>query len=438
MHRTHSAFALAALVLALALALGAFAVGGRSLVSLFHPQPLPPMRNAPVSAAAPRTLPARRVLVLPMARAPRSRAKRDGSLGALRFAVAATVISASGIVALAALLVKSRLDARETREYALYEVHLSMHDEASSRDVTDMVEALAATVREWPLARARHGQPFFALELHYGAGRSGHEFLIALRCEPGVVGALESIIASAYPDVRVGHTDAGAPAPIRARLREPGYVLRLRKERPFLYPLAPDTAAEGSPPLEAVAQTQAMAGIPSSVRLQFTPTPLWMEGWARRRLRLHERRLTQGLGGRAQDRPGSVLDQEEMRSAGAARASGLVWLEVQVAAATAAQANRIAAALAARRGENRLVRRRIVVRAELYRQRFPTAYPPLLPALGLGGYHSLATAGEVAHLLTLPSARMRAVPVRRLTIPRLPPPPEIARTEDIPVRVPGP
>ena len=57
------------------------------------------------------------------------------------------------------------------RDYALFEVHLSMHDDAERRDLKDMVEALAAAVREWPMDRARHGQPFFAIELHYGSGR---------------------------------------------------------------------------------------------------------------------------------------------------------------------------------------------------------------------------------------------------------------------------
>ena len=39
----------------------------------------------------------------------------------------------------------------------------------------------------------------------------------------------------------------------------------------------------------------------------------------------------------------------------------------------------------------------------------------------------LVSAAEVAHLLELPSARMKGVPVRRVTIPRIPAPPEVAR-----------
>jgi hypothetical protein len=323
------------------------------------------------------------------------------------------------LLALGALLVKARLDAREARDYALFEVHLSMHDDAERSDLNDMVEALAAAVREWPVQRARHGQPFFAVELHYGAAPQGMQFLIALRCERDLAGTLESILASAYPDVRVGQVDGGAPAPIRARLRRPGHVLRLRKERPFVYPLADrDPQDAGSPTMEAIAQTQAMAGVPSSVRLQFTPA------------RSEQHRATSRSGFQ------SALDQEEMRSAGRVRDSSLLWFEIQVAAGDGEQANRIAASLIARRGENRLQRRRMVRRQQLYQRRFPDAYPPLLPTVGFGGFHALVSANEVAHLLTLPTARMKAVPVRRLTIPRLPPPPEIARTEDLPVRLP--
>ena len=46
---------------------------------------------------------------------------------------------------------------------------------------------------------------------------------------------------------------------------------------------------------------------------------------------------------------------------------------------------------------------------------------------GLPSFRSLVSAAEVAHLLELPSARMKGVPVRRVTIPRIPAPPEIVR-----------
>ena len=435
--------ALASVALSAALAAAAISVTGGQLLRVFAPRPT--VLTAPEPTRGSRSPPG---AVAKLAQAhsrarPSSARVAHGLLSfatALQIAVVDSVVGVAGLLAIGALLVKNRLDARELREYALFELHLSMHDDAKPRDLKDMVEALAAAVREWPMNRARYGQPFFAIELHYGAGRRGMEFVIALRCERDLAGTLQSVIANAYPDVRVGQIDGGEPEPIRGRIREPGYVLRFRKERSFIYPLAAREEDEGaSPTMEAVAQTQAMAGVPSSVRLQFTPAPLRMEGWSRHKFRAHEDHLARSEQRWVLRDAGlrSVLNQEEMRGAGRAQDSSMLWFEIQVAAATSEHANRIAAALIARRGENRLQRRRMVGRLGLYRRRFPHAYPPLLPTFGFGRFHSLASAAEVAHLLTLPTARMKAVPVRRLTIPRLPPPPEIARTADVPVALPA-
>lgn len=437
MHWHDRSLALAALLITALSAAVALAIAGRSLSDLFAPSTLratSPAPSHPRPAPSPGAIPAPS---RPGGHAHHSAHRPFNISGPLRFAAADSVICLTGLIALAALLVKQRLDAREDRAYGMFEVHLSMHDDAQPGDLRDMVEALTAAVREWQVDRARHGQPFFALELHYGSTADGIRFLIALRCERDLAGTLESIIAGAYPDVRVGQVDGSAPIPIQARLRTPGYVLRLRKERSFLYPLSVDEHEDaGSPPMEAIAQAQVAAGVASSVRLQFTPAPLALEGWARRRFRAHERGLPRPRGRTSSDELRSVLDREEMRSARRARDSGLLWFEIQVAAPTGEYANRIAAALIARRGENRLQRRRMVLRRELYRRRFPDACPPLWPTWGFGGFHSLASATEVAHLLTLPTARMKAVPVVRLTVPRLPPPPQIARAEDLPVRLP--
>lgn len=428
--RHHRTIAAASVLLSAVLAAVALGAGGGQLFSLFD-QKLP-VTGAPTVTRAAHRPPTR-------ARSPSHAARRprpEGlfSLGtALDVAAANSIVALAGLIALGSLVIKSRLDARELRDYQLYEIHLSMHDDAKPRDLRDMVEALASAVRQWPINRARFGQPYFAIETHYWAGSDAMQFLIGLRCEREIVGTLQSVLANAYPDVRVGQTDGSEPKPVAGRLREPGYVLRFRKERSFIYPLAAREAnEEASPTMEALAQTQVMVGVPSSVRLQFTPAPLGLEGWARHKFRLHEdhlarteRRLIHGDAGLR-----SVLHQDEMRDAGQALDSGMCWFEVQVAAPTGALANNVAAALIARRGENRLQRRRMIARLGLYRARFADAYPPLWPTTAFGRFCALASAGEVAHLLALPSARMKAVPIKRLTIPRLPPPPEIARTAD--------
>jgi hypothetical protein len=113
-----------------------------------------------------------------------------------------------------------------------------------------------------------------------------------------------------------------------------------------------------------------------------------------------------------------------MTAAARAQHRALLWLEMQVAADTRGDAEHIGAALEAHRADNRLHRRRMLARAGLYRRRFPTADPPLWPTPAL---RTLASAAEVAHLVTLPGASMKGVPARRIALPRLPAPAEAER-----------
>jgi hypothetical protein len=329
-------------------------------------------------------------------------------------ALASAVSTTGWIITIA----RRRLSNRVTREYGLFEIRLSLHDEAREQDVTDMVEALLGAVREFPEQRSRDGQPFVAVEAHYGPGADGElEWVLCLRCECSLAAALDGIISAAYPDVRVGYQFAGPPREIGGRTARPGHVLRFRKQRSFVFPLIDEVQPGAARPLEAVAQAQAAAGVPSSVRLQMTPCALPVERWARRQLRDREARLAAGDGGLL-----GSLSRSEMQAAARSQSHTWCWLEVQVAAPDREIANRIAVVLQARRGENRLQRRWMIWRQDRYRDRFPTAYPPLLPSMSLRG---LASAGEVAQLLALPGARLKNVPVKRLALPRLPAPPDL-------------
>jgi hypothetical protein len=111
-----------------------------------------------------------------------------------------------------------------------------------------------------------------------------------------------------------------------------------------------------------------------------------------------------------------------MRAAERTQNRSLFWLETVVAADSPEVCKAIAAAVQSRRGENRLHRRWMIIRQQLYRRRFPYALGPIVPS-----FRCLVSAAEVAHLLELPSARMKGVPVRRLAIPRIPAPPQIVR-----------
>jgi hypothetical protein len=339
-----------------------------------------------------------------------------------------------GLIALGiatAMTVDRRLRNRLSRRYERYEIKLSMHDDAKPGDLEDMVEAIGAAVRKRYNDRVSDGQPYVAFELWHRPSHVGMQWTLCVVCEADIARTLEGIIAGAYPDVRVGREFDESPRALAAGLAEPRYVMRFRKRRPFIHPLggpasaAAQRQAKTTPLIEAIAMTQTALAVPSLVRFQLTPASEQLEDRARQRLERHERQQHGHLHHHAQVT--SVLDQAELRSAVEIRHRGMFYLEVQVGSSDWETCNRIAASLLARRGENQLHRRYMVFRQHLYRQRFPSAYPPLVPP---ASKRNLVSGAELVHLLELPSARMKGVPVRRLTIPRMPAPPDAFRATD--------
>ena len=168
--------------------------------------------------------------------------RRDGSRSPLELVAIELAGAVVTIGAIALLLALRRARRRRTRTYALYELHLSTHDQAKAQDLEDMIEQVANIVRVWPAERLRNGQPYVALELICGVasanlGRLEMEWSINIRCEPKTVSALDGAISAAYPDVRLGRTHGEQPLPRPGVLREPGFVMRFRKERSFVYSL---------------------------------------------------------------------------------------------------------------------------------------------------------------------------------------------------------
>lgn len=342
-----------------------------------------------------------------------------------------------GLLALAvstASTTDRRLRNRIRRDYRRYEVKLSMHDDAKPGDVEDLVEALGAAVRKRYNDRVADGQPFIALELWHRQSNAGMQWALCMVCEADMTRTLEGIIASAYPDVRVGRAFDEEPESCPWPLVEPGYVMRFRKRRSFVHPLGHPSPADRqgrghtAPLIEGIAMTQVAVGAPSLVRLQLLPASEQLEDRARRRLERHERRQAARRHSHHHPTSGSALEQAELRSAVEVRHRSMFYLEIQVGSTDWETCNRIAASVVARRGENHLHRRYMVLRQRLYRRRFPGAYPPLLPPLSL---RTLVSGGELAHLIELPSARMKGVPVRRLTIPRMPAPPDAFRATEL-------
>jgi hypothetical protein len=366
---------------------------------------------------------------------PASRARRDRPDEVLGVDVSLVLLitaleTGAGVLVIGLLvgfLTVRRVRMRARRRYALYELHLSPHDEAKAQDLEDMMESIANIVRAWPADRARSGQPYVAVELIYGSpGPSGGgelEWSINVRCQPEAAPALDAAISATYPDVRLGRVHAERPVPRPGTVRAPGHVLRFRKERSFIYPLIAADEALASPPLEQIALAQAALGQPSVVRFQLTPTPSFFEELARKLYKRRENVLVrQERWGLPEGGLWSTLNRAEMSNAQRTQNRSLFWLELVVAADSAQACKTIAAAVQSRRGENRLHRRWMTVRQGLYRRRFPHALGPLLPST-----RSLVSAAEAAHLLALPSARMKGVPVRRLALPRIPAPPEVTR-----------
>ncbi len=243
--------------------------------------------------------------------------------------------------ALMLMLVARRTWRRGHRDYALYELHLSTHDQAKRQDLEDMVESVANIVRAWPAERIRNGQPYLALELICGVapangGPLEMEWSINIRCEPQSASALDGAISATYPDVRLGRIHGEQPLPRPGVLREPGHVMRFRKERSFVYSLIADGEEQASAPLEQIARAQVAVAAPTVVRFQLTPTPVRFEALARRLYRRRENKLVrQERWGLPEGGLTSTFNRAEMRAAERTQNRSLFWLETVVAADTA-------------------------------------------------------------------------------------------------------
>ena len=162
------------------------------------------------------------------------------------------------------VLVLRRVRRRRRRRYELYELHLSAHDQAKPQDLEDMVESIANIVRAFPADRVRHGQPYVALELICGgrpetaAARNGVVDQRPLRAAIGRRAGRRDQRRLPGRATRSRHGEQ--PRPRAGGLREPGYVMRFRKERSFVYSLIADGEEQASSPLEQIARAQIAPG----------------------------------------------------------------------------------------------------------------------------------------------------------------------------------
>ena len=166
------------------------------------------------------------------------------------------------------------------------------------------------------------------------------EWSINVRCEPKT--AARSTARSAPPTRTCGSAASTASSPAAPRrLREPGYVMRFRKERSFVYSLIADGEEQASSPLEQIARTQIAVGAPSLVRFQLTPTPSSFEERARRLYRRHEdKHVRQERWALPEGGLSSTFNRAEMRAAERTQNRSMFWLETVVAADSREACNR--------------------------------------------------------------------------------------------------
>ena len=149
------------------------------------------------------------------ARRGRPRAGRSSATGSAWPSVEFLLLVGAAVAAvLLGALAVGRLRARRRRVYALFELHLSLQDEAPFGRVVAMVRQIGGTLRARPGERLVGGQPFAALELIATSAPTEMRWRIAVRCEPRSVEAIEAHIRGCYPDVRVGRVHDEPPTPL--------------------------------------------------------------------------------------------------------------------------------------------------------------------------------------------------------------------------------
>ncbi|MDO8208987.1 hypothetical protein [Conexibacter sp. CPCC 206217] len=357
-------------------------------------------------------------------------------------AVAGTVFGVVSAAVMTARVVTRRIRNRRVRTYARYELRLSAHDEAKADDLEHALETVLGIVRQRADERWREGQPHIAFELHHSATRSGMEWMMCVVCQPAVAVQIDAALATAYPDLRLGHDFIARPEPVDGQLRRPRYVERLRKQRSFVYALGRDVetaaavrATGGTPAIERIARAQATSQHASTVRITLVPTLHAVERLA---AVVAQREADRAAGGErwGASEAGLRAPQRHAELDRARRTQGrsLAWFEIVVASDDEGTVRTVTAAVQAVRGDNRLHRRTLDLRPRRTRDRFVAGDPPLLPLVWFNwlappftmvlGLRTLISTAELAQLVELPTAGMRDVPVRRLMVPRVPAPPE--------------
>jgi DNA-binding transcriptional ArsR family regulator len=333
-----------------------------------------------------------------------------------------------------ALIAATRWRSRRRRRYIRLRVDAYRTDVADAAALVRMFDALhKRLLRRW-WRRLLAGQPSVSLEVHHGpvpapsaepagAGDSAPAVWLAITCEVGLEGMVQSALQSAYANCRVHRlSDAVGMPPT---------VLRLRKQSIFIkrVKVLDRFEHERTPPMNRLLTVMGACGQPAFVQVALTPTPACFERLAKHLYQRHEAHLSRERREHLHPRDRSLLTDAELRGGLELQHRALFFVDIRVVASHRGVCERIASELRAEGAENRLVERGTTVRHDLlglYTRRVQRGEGNPLPSLRTAAF----AATELASIWQLPSVDYMTVPFERAALPLAPAPPSIFRPSE--------
>ena len=347
--------------------------------------------------------------------------------------------SARVLLLLAVPLAVIRLHARRQRaepgRMLCAELRLGRDDHASPYEISKVFDGIAGALRPSVVRRLLAGPPTLVLRVVSEGGSRSVRFLVTA---PHVFHpAIAARLRATYPDTRLIPIDAAEADPfalgaivspgaaLRARLHReplqpvPVEVLRVKKARRWVWALSTTKDYEHSVVESLVSVMHALPG-GCVVELLLTPAPAILERYTGHALKGRERRFMTSSNALGPAEPGveSVVAQKHIQ--GAVEGVGRAWwwfdYRIVVPHGQEPYARQVAGVVQETRGENYLRVRAMRLRRRLYAWRSARGAPQLYPALWSGALSS----AEVASLWHLPTLRLKAVPLHRISAREIP------------------
>src|SRR3954463_927440 len=260
--------------------------------------------------------------------------------------------AAGSLLAAVAVLVVIRGWVRSRRDYVRLLLVPYRTDRAGADAAGAMFEALhAAVVQRWG-RRLLAGQASVALELHRLPRRGAQAAALALTCPANLRARVEAALRTADPNLGFEAFPVAVGRPL--------CVLRLKKRGLFVTRIAvADPRRLADPPVDRVIGAMDATATPCMVQLALTPVPALFELYSRWLYRGRERQASDARerGERRPQRDRSEVDGAELRGGLDVQHRPLFFGDIRVIAPKRPVCEAVAAALRAKRAENRLVER---------------------------------------------------------------------------------